>query len=331
MLVDIIAEQVKEATVHIFVVNDKIEQALVDRIDSKCKVHLYRRKQGSKNLIPLLKLNWELNIFRPDIIHYHYTSLVKLTLCNKPKVITIHNAYSSADDFYRYNAIFAISDAVKDYIKSKGFDAITVENGIRVKDITTREQASFVGRKLRFVQVGRLYHPHKGQHIMLAALNILVNERKITNFVFDFIGDGESKEFLHQLVEQYNLQDYVNFLGTRSRDYIYSHLKNYDLCFQPSVSEGFGLTVAEAMAAKVPVVVSDVPGTMEVIDGGKYGFYFKSENADSLADKISEIIPNISCLNYLDDAWTYAYKHFDVSHTATTYLIEYKKVINTRI
>ena len=328
MLVDIIAEQVKEASVQVFVINNKIEQALINKLDARCKVHLFKRKKGSRNIFPLLRLNWDLLLYNPDIIHYHFTSLVKLIFCNKPQVITIHNAYSSSNDFDKYNAIYAISEAVKEDIRSKGFNATTIENGIRIRDILTRNQNSVEGRRLRFVQIGRLYHPHKGQHIMLEAIRILVNEYNTTNFSFDFIGDGESNEYLHELVGKYHLQQYVNFLGTKSRDYIYSHLKDYDLCFQPSISEGFGLTIAEAMAAKVPVVVSNIPGTMEVIDNGKYGFFFESENARSLADKIMEVLPQLGHLKHIDDAWIFASQNYDISRTAKTYLKENEDVYN---
>ena len=55
------------------------------------------------------------------------------------------------------------------------------------------------------------------------------------------------------LVQEYNLNSYISFLGSKDTHYIEQHLKDYDLLVQPSRIEGFGLTVAEAMAAKVPV------------------------------------------------------------------------------
>ena len=58
------------------------------------------------------------------------------------------------------------------------------------------------------------------------------------------------------MVVELNLEKHVRFLGNQSREYVYSHLKDYDLFVQPSRFEGFGLTVAEAMAACVPVLVT---------------------------------------------------------------------------
>jgi len=44
------------------------------------------------------------------------------------------------------------------------------------------------------------------------------------------------------------------------------------------------------MAAKIPVLVSNVDGPMEVIDNGEYGYFFESKNAESLATLIEEVM-----------------------------------------
>ena len=54
------------------------------------------------------------------------------------------------------------------------------------------------------------------------------------------------------------------FLVKQTQDYVAAHLTDYDLFVQPSRWEGFGLTVAEAMAAGVPVLVSEGQGPAEV-------------------------------------------------------------------
>ena len=54
--------------------------------------------------------------------------------------------------------------------------------------------------------------------------------------------------------------------------------------------EGFGLTVAEAMAANLPVLISDEGGSYEIIGKGKYGYAFKMEDMDGCAKQIEYII-----------------------------------------
>ena len=65
---------------------------------------------------------------------------------------------------------------------------------------------------------------------------------------------------------------------------------SYDLLVQPSRYEGFGLTVVEGMAAGVPVLVSDIEGPMEVIDKGRHGFAFRSEDFHDCGDRMMEIM-----------------------------------------
>ena len=65
-----------------------------------------------------------------------------------------------------------------------------------------------------------------------------------------------------------------------------AHLTDYDLFVQPSRWEGFGLTVAEAMAAGVPVLVSEGQGPAEVTQGSRYGWLFANGDADDLQRQI---------------------------------------------
>ena len=78
----------------------------------------------------------------------------------------------------------------------------------------------------------------------------------------------------------------------RDREYIYSHLKDYDLMCHPARYEGFGLTVAEGIAAMLPVLVSDEGGPFEIIEHGKLGTAFKMESVDDCAAKIEHIYRN---------------------------------------
>lgn len=159
-------------------------------------------------------------------------------------------------------------------------------------------------------------------------MNIVVNEKNIHNIFVDFIGDGPSYDYLEKLVSKYHIEEYVHFLGGQTRKYIYDKLCNYDLLVQPSISEGFGLTVAEAMAACVPVLVSDVPGTMEVIGKDLYGSHFETENYRKLAECILQIQKEPFNIDQLQKARSYAIANFDISHTAKTYLNEYKRILN---
>jgi glycosyltransferase involved in cell wall biosynthesis len=125
------------------------------------------------------------------------------------------------------------------------------------------------------------------------------------------------------------LNDYIRFLGTKEREYVYTHLCTYDLLVQPSLNEGFGLTVAEAMAAKVPVLVSDIEGPMEVIEKGKYGYYFATEDATDCADKIQfimEYYTGTTNKQMVENAYQQVHVKYDIKQTAATYLNEYKQL-----
>ena len=327
MLVNIINEQVKYVKVQLIIINDKIEQSLISKISNTCKIVKIKREPSSRNYFDIAKLNIYLFKFQPNIIHLHSTGLSKLILGNWKMVRTIHNTHNPTEEYPKMKALYAISWAVKDYTAKQGFQNVTVvENGISSDSFKKKE--SFHVDFYKLVQVSRLYKVSKGQHILLKALSILVNERKILNFHMSFIGEGPSRTEYENMVKEYKLESFVSFVGKKTQDYIFDHICDYDMSIQPSTHEGFGLTVAEAIAAKVPVLVSDIEGPMEIIDNGKYGMYFKKGDSVDLADKLEAILKGRYDYSMIEPAYEYVKTHYDVSITAKKYIEEYKKVIN---
>ena len=132
---------------------------------------------------------------------------------------------------------------------------------------------------------------------------------------------------LKELVSSYSLNNEVHFLGFKPREYVYENLCQYDLYVQPSVFEGFGLTLAEAIAAKVPVITSDLEGPVEVIAGGKYGITFKCGDANDLANKIIQFYNNEIAVD-TEAAQKFAFENFNIKATAQKYLDEYLSLLH---
>lgn len=330
MLVNIINEQVVSHKVSLFIINDFIEESIVNKISPNCKIIRINRKPGSKDYFKIIRLNYKIFTFHPDIVHVHSYQVSTLLKGRWKIVRTIHSTHNKTDEYSKMDALFAISKAVKNSVEKQGFHNVTVvENGIVAKDFTKQDlRIPPTDSIYHIVQVGRLYANTKGQDLVLRALSLLVKEKKRNNFIMHFIGVGKSEDFLKELTKELNITDFVVFEGFKDQDYIKHNLCKYDFFIQPSRFEGFGLTVAEAMAAKVPVLVSDIEGPMEIIDNGKYGMHFKKGDIIDLADKLEAILKGGYDYNMIEPAYEYVKNHYDVSITAKKYIEEYKKVIN---
>ena len=68
---------------------------------------------------------------------------------------------------------------------------------------------------IRIVQIGRMVHEIKGQHILLKALHKLIITEKYSHIYLDFIGTGPSLPYLQTLTNTLQLSDHVFFLGEK--------------------------------------------------------------------------------------------------------------------
>lgn len=333
MLVDIINEQSKTQEIELIIINNIYNKELLKTINRRAKVYCLDRNQGSINPFKLITLNYKIFEYKPNVIHFHNYSAIGLVIRKRNVLtfLTIHGLNRPLNYFSKYDKLIAISNTVKKDLLSKGgFDSTVIYNGIDFSKIRIRNEETYHSKLYRIVVVSRLYHEIKGQDILLKALYSLVHLKGYKSLKIDFIGEGPSLEYLLKLTHQLKLQSYVNFLGLKDRTFIYNVLHEYNLLVQPSIDEGFGLTIVEGMAAKIPVLVSNIQGPLEIINNGKYGYYFVSEDPYSCAQEIENILfkKNKSKIKEkINSAYDYALCKFSIQNTAKEYLDEYIKIV----
>lgn len=329
MLVNIINEHVKTESVALFIINDFINESIMEKLSPQCKVIRINRKPGSKGVLKIIRMNILLSKFKPDIVHVHSYNVSRLIFGNWNIVRTIHGLKNIPKEYPKMKALYAISNTVKDFTIKQGFKNVTtIKNGILTDAFNKYHKKTFKPVEIfNIVQVSRLYIQEKGQDLLIEALTLLFYERGIRNFKMHFIGYGESEQELKNLVMEKGLGNNVFFEGKKTQEFIYNHLCDYDLFIQPSRIEGFGLTVAEALAAKLPVLVSDIEGPMEIIDNGRLGMSFESGNIKDLADKIQTVLEGGYDYSLTEKAYHHVKEKYDVRITARKYIEEYRKVL----
>ena len=327
MLVNIANEQSKTEQVTIIIINEYYNGNLLKSISENVKVILLHRKLHTRSLLPVVRLYYEILKINPDIIHVHAETMGTLMRPFMNKVAyTIHDTTIDADKMKVFRHCYAISNSVKkDFESRTGHKATVVYNGVEVDDIQKKPVVAFHS-PVKVVQLSRLMHEKKGQHILIEAVDIL-RAKGLDNIEVDFIGTGNSEQYLKSIDCKKNLESRIHFLGAKPYSFVEQHLCDYDLLVQPSIFEGFGLTVPEAMAAKIPVLVSDVEGPMEIIDNGRYGYFFKSGDASDCAHMIEKIIRTDNA-ETVEKAYRHVLENFNISVTAKRYISEYHKILN---
>lgn len=334
------AKKHDEANFILVVMNDKFDKNLRQRIENTgYKCIFLNRKEGKKDLKYLFELRKIVKENNVDIIHSHnygskfWSMLCKMTMPKLKLFFTIHSMTTFSGQnglkIFLHNLFIdeniAISDAVQKIAENKGIKRIKrIYNGINTKKYSEKSSQN---ENFKIINVARVNHKIKGQDVLIEALN----ECKKCGYSFkcDFVGGiydygQKSYEYLKELVQKYGLEDEINFFG--NRDDVPELLSKADIFVSASREEGFGLTIVEAMLAKVPVISSDVFGPKEIIKDGT-GLFFESENVKDLSDKIILLYQDEKLRNSLvDSAFEYA-KNFDIENMFKNYMTEYRKII----
>jgi glycosyltransferase involved in cell wall biosynthesis len=108
------------------------------------------------------------------------------------------------------------------------------------------------------------------------------------NTRLEIAGDGPDRQRLEAQTRRLGLAEHVRFLGWCAD--LPSTFASWSVFVQPSLSEGFGLSALEAMAASLPVVATAVGGVPELVEQGTTGLLVPAGDSESLADALLEVL-----------------------------------------
>lgn len=130
--------------------------------------------------------------------------------------------------------------------------------------------------------------PVKGTDIAIEAFKRL--NRSHNDLIFIFIGDGQLRSKLEQVVSNVGLSERVHFEGAKPNVKLARYLNAADLLVVPSRNEGRPAIIMESLACGTPVVATRVGGIQELLSDDDLGMLVEPENTEALAKGISSAL-----------------------------------------
>ena len=183
----------------------------------------------------------------------------------------------------------AAKNGRKHFTIYNGVDSERIErivNEIAQRDLRT--SLELTGRSV-VGMVGRL-RQEKGHAWLLDAIAEVV--KVIPDVVLLVVGDGPDRESLKQKAQNLVISGNVIWAGQKLPEEVYRLYAVMDVVVVPSLFEGFGLTAAEAMAARLPVVASSVEGLNEIVEDSQTGYLLPPSNSKVLAEALIKLLKN---------------------------------------
>ena len=318
--------------------------------------------EGYMMCLPQLDKSIKKLIRNYDLIHVHSPfplgryAINVAKKYNMPTLFTIHTKYKS--DFERVlkskalqnfmlryimqpvnksDYVLSVSNGASETLKEygyKGKNIFVIRNGTDMKPCPSNEKIEKeliekydLKDNVVFLFVGRIVE-NKNIQFSLDVLRKM--KEKFDKFKFLIVGSGNYEDKLKNLVEEYNLQNNVVFVGkVIDRDVLASFYKVADLFLFPSTFDTCGIVVIEAAANKLASVLIENSCASELVENGKNGLIYP-ENSSVWAEELLKIVHLKSKMRNLgEEAFNSVY--FKWEDVAVKYYEFYQEVLNKKV
>ena len=282
-----------------------------------------------------------------DIVHLHEplmpgVTLTALRVSTAVTVGTFHAAQEGGSRLYSYSRRFvqrwfsrldgciAVSPAAAELIERYFPATFTViPNGIDVASYAAEVQpyARYRDGKINILFLGRL-EQRKGLKYLLRAYAGLKREYPNTRLIV--VGEGGYRRGYQTSVQKAGLADVV-FTGRVTEEEKLRYLRTADIFCAPNTgNESFGIVLAEAMAAGLPIVASNVTGFAYVVTHGEEALLVRPRDERALGEALRSLILDPSLRQRLAERGRERVKQFDWSRVAQDILSYYERLLYER-
>ncbi len=169
-------------------------------------------------------------------------------------------------------------------------------------------------------QVGRLLK-HKGFQVTISAAKELIRENPKVHFLF--VGEGPDEDWLK---EQSRGLGNVEFVGYQEN--VGNWISAFDIFLFPSLTEGLGSTILEAMQLDVPVIAARAGGIPDLVADHVNGLLVPPGDASALSRAISQLVDNPSLSSSLKKGARLNLHKFSPQRMATEYRSLYQDILH---
>ena len=182
--------------------------------------------------------------------------------------------------------------------------AVTIHHGARLERFDTRiDRAAALSalglspERLTIGTVGRAI-PEKGHACLVDAVPAILEQHP--NVQFLIVGEGGQRAALERQVAGAPYRDRICFAGARAD--VPEMLSLMDVFVFPSLSEGFGIAVIEAMTSRLPVIASNIRPLSDIVVAGETGLLVEPGDSGALAAAVNRLAGDAGLRRKLGEA-----------------------------
>jgi glycosyltransferase involved in cell wall biosynthesis len=293
-----------------------------------------------------------------DLIHAHFAypeglvGLLARKRTGKPLIITIHGYDILLERTVGYgvrinkridaiigrvlnraDAVVAASQATfneASKIVNRVNKVQLIPNGIDTERFRPNLNCVFLKRKLgieglTIVFTLRTHEPRYGLEYLIRAAQIITREKD--DVVFIIGGDGSLRSYHQELATKLGVKEKIVFTGKIPQSEVPYYYAMSDMVVVPSLQEGFGLVVSEAMACGKPVIGTKVGGIPDQLIDGYNGFLVPPRNPEEIARKILLLVDHPEEAKHMgSNGRKIVEEKFDIERRIDKILLLYRKL-----
>ncbi len=288
-------------------VADTLRKKGLDPIVIDCK--------GSFNLKFLYQLHRLVKQHNVDLVQSHllgsnvYCGLLGL-LTRVPVVGTFHGVVDVAPDErftglklgvmnHGLSRFVSVCQGLADAIAERGllnlekteviYNGVDIPRYAKAEDQNLRAQLGLPEDALLAGCLGNI-RPAKAYDVLIKALPAVL--QRFPNFHVAVAGHakGPLQQELEDLAVSLGVREHIHFLGFCNDSA--AHLASIDAFLLPSRSEGFPVSLIEALSANLPIIATRCVGTEEILQHGVNGWLIEPENIEALSDALIKLLSN---------------------------------------